>query len=114
MAGNIGPTLLDTLSAAIDAEALPQAWVLELSSFQLNDCSSFEPTAATILNVSQDHLDWHGDMASYAAEFLKRNPAYRAEHARMQAHIASGSVPRATAEDAFARRWGLSFRLSAR
>lgn len=48
--------------------------------------------------------------ASYAAEFLKRNPAYRAEHARMQAHIASGSVPRATAEDAFARRWGLSFR----
>ena len=65
MAGNIGPTLLDTLSAAIDAEALPQAWVLELSSFQLNDCSSFEPTAATILNVSQDHLDWHGDMDAY-------------------------------------------------
>ena len=65
MAGNIGPTLLDTLSAAIDAEALPQAWVLELSSFQLNDCSIFEPTAATILNVSQDHLDWHGSMEAY-------------------------------------------------
>lgn len=65
MAGNIGPTLLDTLSAAIDAQALPQAWVLELSSFQLNDCTSFEPTAATILNVSQDHLDWHGGMEAY-------------------------------------------------
>lgn len=65
MAGNIGPALLDTLSQAIDSQTLPQAWVLELSSFQLNDCTSFEPTAATILNVSQDHLDWHGSMAAY-------------------------------------------------
>lgn len=49
------------------AQALPQVWVLELSSFQLDSSEGFEPTAATVLNVSQDHLDWHGSMAAYAA-----------------------------------------------
>jgi UDP-N-acetylmuramoylalanine--D-glutamate ligase len=49
------------------ASALPQVWVLELSSFQLDSCEGFEPTAATVLNISQDHLDWHGSMAAYAA-----------------------------------------------
>lgn len=108
VAGNIGPTLLDTLSAAIAqaqeqvaqeeaerqaqvrevaepeatplpdaplaypvldpmAQALPQVWVLELSSFQLDSIEGFEPTAATVLNISQDHLDWHGSLAAYAA-----------------------------------------------
>ncbi len=66
VAGNIGPAMLDTLSAHIDAEKLPQAWVLELSSFQLDDAHGFEPTAATVLNISQDHLDWHGSMDAYA------------------------------------------------
>jgi UDP-N-acetylmuramoylalanine--D-glutamate ligase len=71
IAGNIGPTLLDTLQEAIDTAkagaALPQTWVLELSSFQLATSDGFEPTAATVLNLSQDHLDWHGNMADYAA-----------------------------------------------
>jgi len=67
VAGNIGPTLLDTLSARMDADDLPEVWVLELSSFQLDGVQDFEPTAATVLNLSQDHLDWHGDMAAYAA-----------------------------------------------
>ena len=49
------------------AQALPQVWVLELSSFQLDSSEGFEPTAATVLNVSQDHLDWHGSMTAYAA-----------------------------------------------
>ena len=49
------------------AAALPEVWVLELSSFQLDSSEGFEPTAATVLNVSQDHLDWHGDMSAYAA-----------------------------------------------
>jgi UDP-N-acetylmuramoylalanine--D-glutamate ligase len=48
-------------------QALPQVWVLELSSFQLDSSEGFEPTAATVLNISQDHLDWHGSMAAYAA-----------------------------------------------
>ncbi len=67
VAGNIGPTLLDTLQARLDADELPQVWVLELSSFQLDAVEAFEPTAATVLNVTQDHLDWHGGMADYAA-----------------------------------------------
>ncbi|OIN90912.1 MAG: UDP-N-acetylmuramoyl-L-alanine--D-glutamate ligase [Comamonadaceae bacterium CG1_02_60_18] len=67
VAGNIGPTLLDTLAQALDADALPQVWVLELSSFQLDGLHDFEPTAATVLNITQDHLDWHGSMAAYIA-----------------------------------------------
>jgi len=67
VAGNIGPTLLDTLWAHIDAGTLPDVWVLELSSFQLDGVQDFEPTAATVLNLTQDHLDWHGDMPAYAA-----------------------------------------------
>jgi UDP-N-acetylmuramoylalanine--D-glutamate ligase len=42
-------------------------WVIELSSFQLEGVEGFEPTAATVLNITQDHLDWHGDMQAYAA-----------------------------------------------
>ena len=67
VAGNIGPTLLDTLGERLDEGTLPEAWVLELSSFQLDGACGFEPTAATVLNVTQDHLDWHGDMQAYAA-----------------------------------------------
>ena len=66
VAGNIGPTLLDTLTEKLDADALPQAWVIELSSFQLDAAGAFEPTAAAVLNVTQDHLDWHGNMDAYA------------------------------------------------
>ncbi|WP_300655360.1 UDP-N-acetylmuramoyl-L-alanine--D-glutamate ligase [Hydrogenophaga sp.] len=143
MAGNIGPALLDVLSAALDAEAvaqqadddraaaeaqaeapalpeqpadadagaggesepepesaddeapapaadadeegavmlvpppieplppphLPRVWVLELSSFQLDGASGSDwdrvPTAASVLNITEDHLDWHGNMAAY-------------------------------------------------
>jgi UDP-N-acetylmuramoylalanine--D-glutamate ligase len=70
VAGNIGPSLLDTLAARRGSQSLPQIWVLELSSFQLDPSSGaddFEPTAATVLNLSQDHLDWHGSMDAYAA-----------------------------------------------
>jgi UDP-N-acetylmuramoylalanine--D-glutamate ligase len=78
IAGNIGPSLLDTLSQALDAvddegqpAPLPEVWVMELSSFQLDGggdgVSGFEPDAAVVLNVTQDHLDWHGSMQAYAA-----------------------------------------------
>jgi UDP-N-acetylmuramoylalanine--D-glutamate ligase len=46
-------------------EVLPEVWVLELSSFQLDGVVGFEPTAAAVLNLTQDHLDWHGDMTAY-------------------------------------------------
>ena len=67
VAGNIGPSLLDTLAMHLDANTLPQVWVLELSSFQLDDAIRFAPTAATVLNLTQDHLDWHGSMDAYTA-----------------------------------------------
>lgn len=67
VAGNIGPTLLATLIEKLDAQALPQVWVLELSSFQLEGVTGFEPLAAAVLNLSQDHLDWHGTMEAYGA-----------------------------------------------
>ena len=99
-AGNIGPTMLQTLADALDGESarphpnpppagegaslppplgdgwvggnevshtLPEVWLLELSSFQLHEVTSFEPDAAVVLNITQDHLDWHGDMAAYVA-----------------------------------------------
>ncbi|GAD23836.1 UDP-N-acetylmuramoyl-L-alanine--D-glutamate ligase [Acidovorax sp. MR-S7] len=66
VAGNIGPTLLDTLGQRIDAGTLPEVWVLELSSFQLDGARGFAPAAAAVLNVTQDHLDWHGSLQAYA------------------------------------------------
>ena len=68
VAGNISPAALDVLMARQDAgAALPAVWVLELSSFQLDEAKGFEPDAATVLNITEDHLDWHGSMAAYAA-----------------------------------------------
>ncbi|WP_343730126.1 UDP-N-acetylmuramoyl-L-alanine--D-glutamate ligase [Duganella sp.] len=95
VAGNISPAALDVLREVLDAtpapapgsddvdapaagqaaaapaaalpSALPEVWVLELSSFQLQTTFTLEADAATVLNVTQDHLDWHGDMPSYAA-----------------------------------------------
>ncbi len=53
------------------AHTLPHVWVLELSSFQLEGGGTgvqcFEPDAATVLNITQDHLDWHGSMQAYTA-----------------------------------------------
>ena len=66
-AGNISPTALDALMSALDGDALPQVWVLELSSFQLESTFHLTPDAAVVLNISQDHLDWHGSMDAYVA-----------------------------------------------
>lgn len=59
--GNLGPPALDLLAAGTEL------YVLELSSFQLETTYSLAPAAATVLNLSEDHLDRHGDMASYVA-----------------------------------------------
>ena len=69
VAGNIMPTMLDRLAQMLDGprDEWVDVWVLELSSFQLADAQGFEPSAAAVLNLTQDHLDWHGDMAAYGA-----------------------------------------------
>ena len=68
LAGNISPAALDVLLDCVTAATLPQAWVLELSSFQLHSTFTLQADAATVLNLTQDHLDWHGDMAGYCAD----------------------------------------------
>lgn len=60
--GNIGTPALDLLR---DAE--PELYVLELSSFQLETLYSLRPIAATVLNLSEDHLDRHHSLENYAA-----------------------------------------------
>ncbi len=66
--GNISPAALDALMDALDAGALPQIWVVELSSFQLETTHHLNADAATVLNISEDHLDrYAGELANYAA-----------------------------------------------
>ncbi|MBS1191479.1 MAG: UDP-N-acetylmuramoylalanine--D-glutamate ligase [Rhodocyclaceae bacterium] len=66
--GNISPSALDALMAALDSGSLPRVWVLELSSFQLETTHHLHAHAATLLNVSEDHLDrYEGSLANYAA-----------------------------------------------
>lgn len=68
LAGNISPAALDALWADLNGDSLPQVWVLELSSFQLHYTFSLNADVATVLNITEDHLDWHGDMAAYTAD----------------------------------------------
>ncbi len=67
VAGNISPSALDALRAADETGQLPDFWVLELSSFQLAGARSLVCTAAAVLNITEDHLDWHEDFDDYAA-----------------------------------------------
>lgn len=62
VAGNIGLPVLDALN--MDA---PDVYVLELSSFQLETTNSLMADAATVLNLTEDHMDRYTNMASYAA-----------------------------------------------
>ena len=66
VAGNISPAALDALMAALDQRALPDVWVLELSSFQLETTESLNCAAAAMLNLSDDHLDRYIDLNDYA------------------------------------------------
>ena len=66
--GNISPSALDALMDAQDSGVLPEVWVVELSSFQLETTHHLMAEAATVLNLSEDHLDrYEGSMANYAA-----------------------------------------------
>ena len=67
VAGNISPAVLDALARRDVGGRAADLWVLELSSFQLETTHSLEADAATVLNVTEDHLDRHGSMDNYAA-----------------------------------------------
>jgi UDP-N-acetylmuramoylalanine--D-glutamate ligase len=67
VAGNIGEPVLDALAAHEAGEPWPDVFVLELSSYQLETTSSLAPVAATVLNVSANHLDRYDGIVDYAA-----------------------------------------------
>ncbi|MDQ1688444.1 MAG: UDP-N-acetylmuramoylalanine--D-glutamate ligase [Frankiaceae bacterium] len=60
-AGNIGTPLIEAVMGEYDVLAV------EVSSFQLHWSSSLQFDAAAILNIADDHVDWHGSMDAYMA-----------------------------------------------
>ena len=64
LAGNIGLPLLDCDDSGVDW------WVIELSSYQLADLEA-SPTLGVLLNLSAEHLDWHGNLATYRRDKLR-------------------------------------------
>ncbi|ORB01405.1 UDP-N-acetylmuramoyl-L-alanine--D-glutamate ligase [Mycolicibacter minnesotensis] len=64
LCGNIGSPVLEVLGPPHESELL----AVELSSFQLHWAPSLRPEAGAVLNVAEDHLDWHGSMAAYTAD----------------------------------------------
>lgn len=67
VAGNIGPPVLDALLARLAAGKAPRAWVLELSSYQLETTWSLAPRAAAMLNLTEDHFDRYAGPDDYGA-----------------------------------------------
>jgi len=67
VAGNISPPVLGALMSRLEAGRLPQAWVLELSSYQLETTWSLSPAASAVLNLSEDHLDRYPGLDAYGA-----------------------------------------------
>ena len=93
VAGNIGPSALLALDRHLQANTLPEVWVLELSSFQLQTTKYFKPVISAILNVTPDHLNRHHTMENYALS-----------KARVFANQDAGSYCVLNAEDEICRR----------
>jgi UDP-N-acetylmuramoylalanine--D-glutamate ligase len=65
--GNVGTPVIDAVRGAGAAAAGTRELAVELSSFQLYWSPSIRPAAGCLLNIAEDHLDWHGGMAGYLA-----------------------------------------------
>ncbi len=98
VAGNISPAALAALMDAEDAQALPQIWVLELSSFQLETTRTLYPSAATVLNISDDHLDRYTGLDDYA----------RAKAAIFQSPLGAPTIQVLNRDDGQVRRMALA------
>jgi UDP-N-acetylmuramoylalanine--D-glutamate ligase len=66
-AGNVGTSAVEAVETGT-GDGPYQVLAVELSSFQLHWSSSLRPLAATVLNLAADHIDWHGDLESYARD----------------------------------------------
>lgn len=82
VAGNIGPAVLTALMQRLESRNWPQAWVLETSSFQLETMHHLNADVATVLNVSEDHLDRYASMQEYA--LAKAKVFWNENHAGIQ------------------------------
>jgi len=99
--GNIGVPLSEYILTR-DAGAAPaDVVVLELSSFQLQTCLLFRPDVGILLNISENHLDYHADMAEYTA--AKMNMFIR-QTAQDTAILATNLMPLADAFHLAAKR----------
>ncbi len=65
--GNVGKPILDAIREPVEYDA----FVVELSSFQLHWAESLSPVASVVLNVAEDHVDWHGSYAGYLEDKAK-------------------------------------------
>ena len=95
VAGNIGPAVLEALARR---QTAPAAWVLELSSYQLETTWSLRPRAAALLNLTEDHLDRYAGLEEYGAakarifmdagtQVLNRDDARSLAMAQVGAHV---------------------------
>jgi UDP-N-acetylmuramoylalanine--D-glutamate ligase len=117
VAGNIGTPVLDALTEIENGRRAPDAFVLELSSFQLETTASLEADAATMLNLSEDHLDRYDGIEDYAAakarifhgsgaQIVNREDARSAAMAQPGREVWSFSTDGPSSE----RAWGIAQR----
>ena len=97
VAGNIAPAALDALRDRVAEQDLPDVWVLELSSFQLGTTRALRCDAAAVLNIEENHLDWHGSLDDYAAAksrifTAKTIRVVNGDDARVRAMVKSNST----------------------
>ncbi|MEC7900681.1 MAG: UDP-N-acetylmuramoyl-L-alanine--D-glutamate ligase [Acidobacteriota bacterium] len=69
--GNLGTALSEVVLAELNGETSPDAYVVEVSSFQAHSIRNFHPRFAVILNIQPDHLDWHGTLDAYTKAKLR-------------------------------------------
>src|SRR4029077_16020389 len=67
VAGNIGLPVLDAIAAVEGGAPPPQVYALELSSFQLESTATLAADAASLLNLTEDHMDRYNGLSDYAA-----------------------------------------------
>jgi len=97
LAGNIGPPLVSFVDKSRD----DHVYVTEISSFQLEYTERFTPAIAAVLNVSENHIDWHGTFDRYFA-------------AKTKLILRMGPDGRAVLNRDYARVWGLRSEARAR